>query len=63
MKLIAKTSYFISCFNVYRLNAGGKLYSNTLENPLTEKPASMDLAPVITVSRLHCELQHDQFQV
>lgn len=44
------------CFNISRMNAGGKLYSNTLENLLTEKPANMDLTPVIIVSRLHYEL-------
>lgn len=46
-----------------RLNAGDKLYSNILENLLIEETASMDLAPVITVSRMYCELLHDQYQV
>jgi len=46
-----------------RLNAGDKLYSNTSENLSIENPANMDLAPVITVSRLYYELLHHQCQV
>ena len=46
-----------------RLNAGDKLYSNTSGNLLTENPANMDPAPVITVSRLYYELLHHQCQV
>lgn len=46
---------------MFRMNAGGKHYLNTLENLSIERTANMALALVITVSRLHHESL--QFQV